>query len=97
MTENSGIVAMTETQFTKFIDKISRAQEDHDLLIEIKTILMSEKEGSIRQRSLCHEKFGTQGQTLTKAHERIDKLNHVTMPILVTIMLALLAVVEYFK
>ena len=90
-------VIMSDEQFARLIETIGRANDDHDLLIEIKAILMNEKENTLRQRNMCREDFGSMKTSITKAHSRLDSLLQKGLPVLVTLILALIAAVGFIR
>jgi len=84
---------MTETQFNRFIEQISRNQEDHDLLIEIRALLTSSTDETGRVRARCREDMGSFKAATSKAHERIDKIYvHLGIPLLCSVLLTIAAV-----
>ena len=80
---------MTDDQFVKLLKELSNNQKDHDLLIEIKTLLKTDKEETLRHRAVCQEQFGCIKRDTKAAHARIDKIG---ISLLVTVLVALVSV-----
>lgn len=65
---------MTDEQFERFMVKITRAQEDHDLLISIKTHIEMFTNQYHKTRDEDIRRCTTTERKTDAAHNRIDKL-----------------------
>lgn len=63
---------MTDDQFEKFINLMSGRQADHDLLVEIKTVVKLNHENYERDKNDMHEKIGVVNRVANAAHKRLD-------------------------
>lgn len=63
---------MDSEQFSQLIEKISRAQEDHDLLISIKASLETYQTISSSMNATLSKEIGAAAKAGEAAHRRID-------------------------
>lgn len=99
---------MTEDQYSDFrqlikdaaaviSEKLSNRQVDHDLLIEIKTILKVDKEATEKRRTGCAETFGTIKASVGTAHRRIDQVYQIALPLAVALLGLLVTALHYWR
>lgn len=65
-------MAMTDEQFRELINVITSRQADHDLLIEIRTIVKMNNETFEKERIETATKIGLVDKIASAAHKRID-------------------------
>lgn len=85
---------MTDEQFVKLITTLSTNQNDHDLLIEIKTLVEANKETSETCRAHFNQEIGCIKTSIGKAHNRIDKTYiHLGLPQLVVFLIGVVSLI----
>lgn len=65
---------MTPEQFDRFLETVSNRQEDHDLLIEIRTIMKGSTEKFDRHYTDDASNFGKVELSLKALHTRVDNV-----------------------
>ena len=63
---------MIDDQFDKFIQTMAQRQEDHDLLVEINTIVRLNHESYEKEKIEIAKKIGIVEKASIAAHRRID-------------------------
>ncbi len=85
---------MTDEQFSELITTLAMNQKDHDLLIEIKTLVNANKEQSERCRASFNQEIGCVKTSIGKAHNRVDKAYfHLGIPQLVIFLIGVVSLI----
>ena len=84
---------MTDEQFERLIGSITQRQEDHDLLVEINTIVRLNHDSYEKDKVEVVEKVGIVKRIADAAHKRID---YIYTGVMVSVGGLILSVIAFF-
>lgn len=84
---------MTDEQFEKFVNIVAGRSADHDLLIEIKTIVNTQANSYKDDRDQNSKKIGVLDRAIDAAHKRLD---YLFGGVLLTVAGTVIATVTFF-
>lgn len=65
---------MTDEQFEKFMEQMTQKQADHDLLVEIRTVVRLNHDSYEKEKNETSSKINTVEKAASAAHRRVDYL-----------------------
>ena len=84
---------MTDDQFEKFMTAMTQRQTDHDLLVEINTVVRLNHESYEKEKVDTAEKIGVAKKAADAAHRRID---YIFTGVMVSVGGLVLSVIVFF-